>query len=84
MHGVAPVPVEVCLLWRRDDEPIQPGFGEERAHRMQPGSAVGPHRAEKRQADPEVVQQLGSLAGQFRLLALKVAPRDHVELGWQI
>jgi hypothetical protein len=46
---------------------------------MQPWPAVGPHRAEKCQADAEVVQQAGSLAGKFGLLRLEGFPRDHVE-----
>ena len=49
VHRIAPVAVEVSLLWRGDDEGIQPG--EQRAHRMQSWPAVGPHRAQEGQAD---------------------------------
>jgi len=78
VHRITPVAVEISLFGRRDDECVQPGPGEQRAHRMQPWPAIGPHRAEERQADAVVVQQAGSLAGQVGLLGLEVRPRDHV------
>ena len=79
VHRVSRVAVEVFLLWRRDDECVQPGVGEQRAHRMQPWPAVSPHCAEERQADPEVIQQVGSLTGKVGLLGFEVSPRDHDE-----
>ena len=48
VHRIAPVAVEVFLLRRRDDERVQPGFGDQRARRMQPWSAVGTHGGEER------------------------------------
>ena len=79
MQRVAPVAVQVSLLWRRDDEGVHPGFGEQRAHRMQSGPAVSPHCAEERQADTKVIQELASLTGKVGLLGFEVSPRDHVE-----
>jgi len=79
VHRIAPVAVEISLLWRRDDERIQPGFGEQWTHRMQPWSPVGPRSAEEGETDAVVVQQVGSLTGKFRLLGFEVAPRDHFE-----
>jgi hypothetical protein len=84
VHPIAPVTVEVPLLGRGDDEGVQPGLGEQRAHWMQPWPAVGPHRAEESKADAVVVQQAGSLAGKVGLLGFEVPPRDHVERAWQI
>jgi hypothetical protein len=84
VHRVATVAVEIPLLGRRDDECVQPGFGEQRTHRVQPWAAVVPHCAQEGQADTEVVEQAGSLAGKFGLLGFEVAPRDHVDRAWQI
>src|SRR5215472_126598 len=82
VHRIAPIAVQVSLLGRRNDECVQPGFGEERAHWVKPWPAVGAYRAEEGKADPVVVKQVSSLAGQFGLLGFKVAPRDHVERAW--
>ena len=79
MHRIAPVAVQVSLLGRGDDEGVQPGVGEQRAHRVQPRPAVGADRGEEPQADAVVVEQAGSLAGKFGLPGPEVHPRDHVE-----
>lgn len=55
VHRIAPVTVEISLFWGWDDECVQPGLGEQRAHRMQPRPAIGPHGAEERQASAEVI-----------------------------
>ena len=34
MHSVASVTVKVFLLWRRDNERVEPGFAEQRTHRV--------------------------------------------------
>ena len=74
MHSVTSVAVKVFLLWRRDNERVQPRLAEQRTHRVQPWSAVGAHRGEEGQAYAEVVQQVGSLAGKFWLLGFEFAP----------
>jgi len=79
VHRIAAVAVEVGLLWRRDDEGVQSGLGDQRAHRVQSRAAVWPHCAEEREADTEVVKEIGALTGKFGLLNLEVAPRDHAE-----
>ena len=79
VHRIAAVAVQVGLFWRGDDEGVQSGPGEQRAHRVQSRAAVRPHSAEEREADTEVVQEIGALTGKFGLLNLEVAPRDHAE-----
>ena len=79
VHRVSPIAMEVPLLWRRDNECVQPNVGEQRAHRMQSGPAVSPHCAEERQAETKVIQELASLTGKVGLLGFEVSPRDHVE-----
>jgi hypothetical protein len=50
---------------------------------MQSWPAVGSDRAQEREADTEVIQQVGAVTGKFGLVALELGPRDHVERVWQ-
>ena len=84
VQRVAAVAMEVTQLWRRDDEGVKPFLRDKRADRVQPRAAVGSHGAEEREADAEVVQELGALTGKIGLLILEVTPRDHAEPAWQI
>jgi len=51
---------------------------------VQPRAAVLPDSSEEREADTEVIDELGTLTGKFGLLNLEVTPGDHAEPAWQI
>jgi hypothetical protein len=60
MHGEHAIPPKVLLLRRRDDEPVQAGVGDHRAHRVNPRATAQPDGAEVGQPDAVLVEQLPS------------------------
>ena len=86
MHGVAPVPVEVVALGRRDDEGVQAVI-DHGTEGVQPRPAVGPDRAEERETHAELIEQLlpgiGQVGTQRRELAPVQSWTGHAPIGCQ-
>jgi hypothetical protein len=56
--------------------------GHQRAHRMQPGTAVGAHGGQEGQPDAELVQQPVAGLGQVRPDTLEFSPPKHGRTLW--
>src|SRR5689334_9623287 len=79
VQRVAPVPAQVVLLGPGDDEQVQPGRADHRAHRVYTRAAVVPDGGQEGQPDAELVEMLAPSAGQGGLLPLEFVPCDHAE-----
>ncbi|HLH84725.1 MAG TPA: hypothetical protein VKV38_15805 [Trebonia sp.] len=56
MQRVTAVAVQVSTFGAGEDEYVQPGGADDRAHRVDPGTAVTAHRCGEAQADVVLVE----------------------------
>ena len=77
VHRVAAVALEVAALRSGHDEREQPVVGQDRAHRVQPRPAVGTHRREEREPDPDPVEVVTAGGREVRSLRHEVVPGRH-------
>ena len=77
VQGEAAVPAQILPFGSGDDQHVQPGRADHRAHRVHAGTAVGPNGGQEGQADPVLVELLAAGGRQSGLLAPEFRPRDH-------
>jgi len=78
VQRVAAIASQVRLLRAGHEEDMQPGGADDRAHRVHPRTAIGPHGGEKAEADPDLIQLTAAHLGEARLHAFEFAPGNHL------
>ncbi|HEX6526763.1 MAG TPA: hypothetical protein VF070_43130 [Streptosporangiaceae bacterium] len=77
MQRVSSVAAQVLLLRAGHYQDVQARVADDRAHGMHPRPAVGPHRGQESQADPELMKLGPARGGEGGLAAGELGPSDH-------
>jgi hypothetical protein len=77
VHRVPAVSVQIVALGPRDQEGVETGSVDQRAHRVHARPTVGAHGGEEREADAELIEQRAADRGELRLIGFELGPPEH-------